>query len=377
MTEQHVLAHLARRFARSEEVIATETLTWVLRRSPAARAAVIDSARSLGAELPADLDFSGQVSDSETGRPDVVGTDEQGRERLLIEAKFAAALTEHQPGGYLRRLPLEETGMLLVVAPERRQASLWSELVAALPGAGPAPAPSTAAPTRASLETGRGHRLALTSWRRLVTGVLDAVEQAGERRLGQDVRQLLALTEAMDDRAYEPVRPEDLNQQVGRQVHQLRRLVDASCRHLLELGVLQDASRRESHRHGFSGWGVATRSTGKRLWFGYWSETWADHGVSPLWAEVFPTPLWSRRLLQQALAPFAAAGGVGLFERDRSLAVPLVLPASASEDETIRSLVDQVTTIADLLAAVAPAGASGEAETEPQTLAADSDDPEP
>src|SRR5664279_1488761 len=144
MTSGRILGHLAQRFSPSEENIATEALAWILRRSAAARRAMVDIARISGADLPTDLNFVGQVGDADTGRPDLVGFDENHRERLIIEAKFAAKLTPQQPAGYLQRLlPPDEDGVLLVLAPSARRATLWSDLLKALPEtAARAPAPS-------------------------------------------------------------------------------------------------------------------------------------------------------------------------------------------------------------------------------------------
>jgi hypothetical protein len=53
--------------------------------------------KSLGVDLPADLAFHSQVGDPQSGRPDLVATDDLGSERLIIEAKFWANLTGNQP----------------------------------------------------------------------------------------------------------------------------------------------------------------------------------------------------------------------------------------------------------------------------------------
>lgn len=129
VTDDRILGHLAQRFAVSEENLATEALTWLLRRSSAARAALVGLARTAGADVPDELTFIGQVSSPGAGRPDVVGLDVSSRERLLIEAKFAAALTDQQPSGYLKRLKPDVDGVLLVVAPTVRLPALWVELL--------------------------------------------------------------------------------------------------------------------------------------------------------------------------------------------------------------------------------------------------------
>jgi len=359
VTEERVLAHVARRFAPSEENIATEALTWVLRRSAAAREAVVRIASAGMTGLPVELDFSGQVGEPETGRPDIVGTDDQHRERLLVEAKFAAALTEHQPAGYLRRLPPSETGVLLVVAPQARLASLWSELLAALPGDSPAPAPSSPLPSEApAVETSPGHWLVLTSWRRVVQAVLDAVQSAEEHRLARDVEQLLSLTEAMDARTFVPVRSGDLNQRVGRQVHQLSRLLDTAYRDLIATPAHRSYSSRPSHGRTYYGWYVVSEAAEKRVWFGFWPWAWGEYGVSPLWAHVYVSKTWPRQRLQRALAAYEQPGEPGLAELRIGFAVPLTLPELAGEKESVRSLSDQLTKLTERLAAAVPPGAT-------------------
>src|SRR3954453_14780279 len=115
MHSDHLLGHLAQRFTTSEENLATEALTWILGRSSTARTAMSQALRPCGVVLPDNLSYVGQVGNPETGRPDIVGTDEEGAERLLVEAKFGAELTTQQPGGYLKRLPGGLPSALLVV----------------------------------------------------------------------------------------------------------------------------------------------------------------------------------------------------------------------------------------------------------------------
>jgi hypothetical protein len=206
MMDDHILGHLAQRFAVSEENLATEALTWLLRRSAAARAALVGLARAIGVDVPDELTFIGQVGRADTGRPDVVGLDASNRERLLIEAKFAAALTDQQPSGYLKRLPPELDGVLLVVAPTVRLATLWVELLRAVPELAPAAQSPSAVPTAGvlSVKAAAHTTLALVSWRRLVSRVLDALRSADESLLARDAEQLLALTETMDSNAFAP-----------------------------------------------------------------------------------------------------------------------------------------------------------------------------
>jgi hypothetical protein len=54
---------------------------------------------------PTDLHFETQHATEDQGRPDLVGIDDGGSVRVLVEAKFWAGFTEHQPVHYLDYLP--------------------------------------------------------------------------------------------------------------------------------------------------------------------------------------------------------------------------------------------------------------------------------
>jgi hypothetical protein len=359
MTDDRILGHLAQRFAVSEENLATEALTWLLGRSAAARAALVGLARAIDVDVPDELIFIGQVGSPETGRPDVVGRDASGRERLLIEAKFAAVLTDQQPIGYLKRLPLDVDGMLLVVAPTVRLATLWVELLRAVPELAPnAPAPS-AVPTGGILRVKAGAHttLALVSWRNLVSRVLDALRAADESLLARDAEQLLALTETMDSTAFAPLRPGDLGTRTARQIAQLHLIIDAVRRRIAADSPIAESYGRSSHGRIFYGWYMRSRTTKKAIWYGFLPRAWARHGLSPLWAQVKVSPSWSRQRLLQALSGLQEVGGAGMFEDNaESFLTPLTIPEFAGEDEVVDSIRFQLESVFSRLDSVVPEG---------------------
>ena len=110
------------------EDIAVEALGHILSTSEAARAALPDVVDTGGAPVGAIDRVRTQVTGEEGARPDLVGFDESGQERVLIEAKFGAGLTENQPVAYLKRLPDGQPSALLFVVPSARVESLWAEL---------------------------------------------------------------------------------------------------------------------------------------------------------------------------------------------------------------------------------------------------------
>ena len=87
-----------------------------------------------------------QVTGEEGERPDLVGYDDEGIERVLIEAKFWAGLTENQPNAYLERSPDNSPSVLLFVAPEARLNTLWPELCRRIERTGIELAPDSKSP---------------------------------------------------------------------------------------------------------------------------------------------------------------------------------------------------------------------------------------
>lgn len=306
--------------------------------------------------LPDDLNFIGQVGLPDSGRPDVVGSDDLGRERLLLEAKFAAELTNQQPKGYLGRLSHEVPTALLVVAPSVRLASLWPEMVETLPSA-TAPSPSAELPPEPlHLRISETQSLVLVSWRNLVNAILDALRSAGETMLAHDMDQLLALTEVMDAAAYSPIRSGDYGPRAARQIHQLQGLIDDTWAAAKQSDHLE---RKGNSSHGriFYGWYLTTCLAKKTLWYGFLPREWDRRGQSPLWTQIEPSAVWTRQRLTKALSGLDKSGGPGLFEGSRSLYVPLRIPHFAGQGEAVASLLGQLEQIATHLAAAAPADA--------------------
>ena len=136
MHDASLFGHLAARFSASPENLATESLRYILDRSPVANRAFLRGLARCGVALPARLHFATQVGGVDGAIPDLVGTDEAGRPILIAEAKFWAGLTDNQPLAYLRRLPPDADTLLLILAPALRFATLWPELARRCRGAG-------------------------------------------------------------------------------------------------------------------------------------------------------------------------------------------------------------------------------------------------
>ncbi len=183
MNYPSVLAGLVATRALPPEPVATTALLHLLERSVAARQALSDLSARLCPGLPSHLDWAEQVRDeSDTGRPDLVGTDDLGA-RVIIEAKFDAELTSAQRSRvYLDRLVGEAPGLLLFIAPPSRLPSLWPELLVG-PAAVAAPPPPNPDDEKESLLTRQvGTRVvALVTWSTLLSGLGASIGDPAER----------------------------------------------------------------------------------------------------------------------------------------------------------------------------------------------------
>lgn len=110
------------------EDAATEGLAFMLRRHEKLRQRFVALLREAQPDLPGSLHFTTQ-SLFTTCRPDMCGRTDD-KVPVFVENKFWAALTENQPVAYLDRLTEQSVpSLLLFIAPERRRASLWRELL--------------------------------------------------------------------------------------------------------------------------------------------------------------------------------------------------------------------------------------------------------
>ena len=129
--------------------------------------------------------------------------DEQCAERVLIENKFWAELTQHQPNTYLSRLPKDnQPCALLFVAPEARIPTLWPEVLERA-GVSNTPDADAGAFIKSVVVRGKTYMM-LTSWPHL----LGKMAESGETALLGDIRQLQVLCRKMD--IYAPGEPLDL-----------------------------------------------------------------------------------------------------------------------------------------------------------------------
>jgi hypothetical protein len=282
VADETLLSHLIRRFGLPPEYLATEALGFILDRSPACGEALRDLAAACRAAVGSGLVYRTQQVDERGARPDIVGSPRGGRPQVILEGKFWASLTENQPQGYLDELVSSEPGILFMVVPAARMATLWPEVWKQCTEER-APASEETCDTELLAATlNSGHVLAMVSWRVLLARLAIAAEAARESRVREDIAQLESLCEAQDGSAFLPIRLEDLTDQtIPRRVAAYHDLARDIVQEATTAGFASRNGLRAGGAPGRFGPYLALRGWGASLAVAL--DLWAAHGIGPLW----------------------------------------------------------------------------------------------
>ena len=351
--DRTLLAHVVLKLATHPENVAVEALGHILSSSPPTRIALENLLRAGGADIGPIVRVETQVSGEEGERPDLAGFDESGAKRLLIEAKFWAGLTESQPVTYLRHLPDDNPSALLFVAPAARNETLWPELRRRVEEArGIALGPDSKEAGLLSAAAVDGRRLMLTSWKALLGSMAAQASAAGDARADIDIRQLVGLTQQMDEDAFLPLRPDEFGPEFPRRMRGLWQVIGDASQRAHDAGWAKVAGLSwmgwMAHAKGY---GRAMTLGGAGVWFGVDLNRWARHRATPLWLYFQEKPgtislgevKCRLESLQQEDPPAVIHVG------DKHLYVPIFLPTGVEYDAVLDAVVTRLKHIADLI----------------------------
>ena len=347
-----ILSYLAdkQRFTNGTEDIATEVLGYILSKSASARNALSDTLRVGGANVGQLAQVNTQVTGDDGARPDLVGRDEEGSERVLIEAKFWAGLTDNQPNTYLNRLPNDgKPAVLLFVAPEARLETLWPEVLRKQQ-VGRLGIDVETADIKSAVLDGSERRMLLTSWRRLLRRMSWHANEDGEKSVEADLRQLDALCDREDTHAFLPLRSEELGPQFARRIPHLLRLADDAYAHekVDKFITSNDRIYSSVDGHGRYLWFV----NDVPVWFGVVYSHWAKRRDTPIWLILRDTQFSNAASIDEIrrrVQPLFLTNPPGVIDSGTDLLVPIHLPTGVEYDAVLDSVVDQVRQVAQLL----------------------------
>lgn len=344
-----IFSHIIqKRFSQVNEDVATDALAYVLETSDAARRGMTKLLRGLVPELPL-LRFVAQRN-KDTIRPDMWGLTES-EPRVFVENKFWAGLTENQPVAYLQQLAAcSQPTVLLVVGPAARTHTLWRELTRRLLHAGISLSElDAAAGVARSARTQLGPILALTSWANVLSALEhETVDDPGARG---DLVQLRGLCDAADRDAFIPVSATTLSdQQTPAFILQLGSIVQAAVdcavsENFLNVNTLRPQASWD--RIGRYVWVSGYRKAG--AWFGVHLVLWKAHGTTPLWLFFEDTQFGRGQDVRRLIEPWAGRNDILTAAMNQAFAIAVDIPAGEEQSVVVRSVVDQIKAIAEVL----------------------------
>ena len=287
-----LLSHVVPLYGQTE-VIATEGLRYILQQSEAARKSLESMLSSAGVKVGSLTLFKTEASGEEGERVDLACYDQDGCERVLIEAKFWAGLTDNQPNTYLARLQEDTPSALMFVAPAQRFETLWPELCRRAEEQHQlrsASEPIESGELRSATIDGNGNKMMLTSWRALLERMESQASIAGERSAVQDIEQLRGLTERMDSDAFLPIHSDELGQDFPFRMIGFANLVHQAAQRAIGEGWADSQGLRITPQ--WYGDGRRIRLHGVEVWFGINVEQWAIKGQTPLWLQARGADEW-------------------------------------------------------------------------------------
>lgn len=277
-------------FTNQTERVATEALRHILLQSEPARQALQSTLLSAGVTTGPLTRFQTEASGDGGERVDLVCGDENQVERVLIEAKFWAGLTDNQPNAYLARLPQTGPAALLFIAPAERMETLWPELCGRAQQAYQTAALVETGDFRSADIDGSARKMMMTSWRALLEQMEARASAAGDAAAMADIRQLRGLTELMDADAFLPLHSDELGPEFPRRMLNLVRLVDDATQRAMANDWADARGLRITPQ--WHGYGRYFRLHGVVVWFGINFQHWAGGSQTPLWLQSQQDSLW-------------------------------------------------------------------------------------
>lgn len=331
-----LLAYLVSSFPGNTENIATEALGHIFHNSDASIEALNDVVQSGVRGIEPIQTIKTQVVHPDGTIPDLVGLDENRKERVLVEVKFWARLTANQPNGYLNRLPDDGRPTVLVfLAPEDRIQSLWPQLRNRISGKETDLVDIDA--ERKCVRVGNTQQhLMIVSWGSLLDSMAARSRDYDERGVETEIRQLRSLAKYADNGALKPItNGADFANDSEKLLRTYKRLIDAAT----ERGIRQEWADRKGLRATprSYGYGRYIRLRGSLVWFGVNTEQFEMTGDTPLWVNLG----WRFQGIRDELADKLSLQNPHW--------VPVTLQRGVEYPEMLEGVVDSLKHIADVI----------------------------
>lgn len=335
--KKSLLGHLYNHIKGSAEDVATMSLQYLLSYYEELQHSfnsLIE--KHLGVFVDKNLIYECQSVGDDLERPDMSGTDSNGKEVILCEVKFYAGLTSNQPRTYLRRLKDEGGTGLVFICPKDRIISLWDTLMYKCKD-------EIVEKIEELCVSVNGIRMTILSWEEVIA-VLTQTANATEKSSLADIEQLSGYCEQIMSESFIPFKEEELGayeaKKYERLMYVLDRVVDsfvADSNHK----IVTKGLNATAWRHGYTRYFVLD---GLAVTLMLNLQNWLDD-------KYIDTPYWiGFKTIEDTgwKLPESFLGKVGQIKPSRkvinkdSIYLAIDVPCSVLEDETVEAIKLQI-----------------------------------
>ena len=219
---QSLLGQFYNRIKGSQEDIASESLTYILKKSIRARQTINQIVKLNTGLNFRDLTYKTQNVGDKLERPDISGINENGKEVLLIEAKFWASLTSNQPNEYINRLG--ENSVLIFLVPTLRIRVIYEEVI------------NRISENYSDIEKDSENLkikinqtnkfIIIRSWNEILNSIKSELSQENNQTLISDIDQIIGFCETIDNNSFQPIIDSDLSPSIPKKINSYYDITD-------------------------------------------------------------------------------------------------------------------------------------------------------
>jgi len=278
---QSLLGQFYNRIKGSQEDIASESLTYILNKSIRARQ-TINQIINFNTELRfADLSYQTQNVGDKLERPDVSGLDKNGKEILLIEAKFWAALTSNQPNTYLKRL--RDNTVLVFLVPTLRVRAVFDEVLRRVEKEFENIEIES---DNQKIKIVNSNKFVLIkSWNEILNAIKSELIQENNQALISDIDQIIGFCDTIDNNSFQPIIDIDLSPSIPRKIVSYYDIVDKTVDEIKNRikGSSTKGLNKTRHKYGYRRY-FSIYNYGFGLDFEI--QLWSKYADSPFWLTI-------------------------------------------------------------------------------------------
>jgi len=315
----------------SQEDIASIGLAYVLQSSETARETINQYIFNNTNLKLGNINYSTQKAGEKLERPDISGLDDNGKEVIIFEAKFWAALTKNQPVAYLKRLT--DNSVLIFICPKLREISLFEEIDFILKNNG-----IEHEVINNTFKMTNKHIL-ITDWNYILELIKSAMLKNNENI--SDIEQIIGFCEIIESTSFLPIKDDELSPSIAKRINSFTDLIDKIIDNMkIQININLDKVRATPQKYGYTRYFIYNNfGIALELNLKYWESTFD----TPFWLtieNVFEKEWQQTDELKKELKITASKNKIKYFIINDIIVFPIVPLLNQIEEDEIKYITD-------------------------------------